>query len=665
MSLQLPPVLWRGPGRRLARRMTLVVALVVGVPLALGVGVLLIALGIVFSIIAVVFWLIGALVAWVRFAVQRGHRIPYPFELPPPDRRRPRIRALSSLYLSLAPRMVGGVARVAGVLLSPLALLASVAGLFTVRWRARPYVAVFTLPSLLLKAVNLGRRRSLLHDGHDARTLLYDDYLASAFPLLRDFLEWWRDPAAPHDYTPSPGLPDVPAGLTGLHLGPDPDPLGHPGLAVSAMRRRSIRTLRDVFLSQREIDDLCDPDLDDRAETGVIRVCRRRDDRGVRHWIVQFASTKSWDPRAGTAPNDLTADLVIGTDHEATATRAALATMRAAGIGAGEPVLLAGFSLGGMVAAQVATRAASEGFTVTHLVVGGSPLGRMRLPSGLRVLALEHVLDPVPRIDGRENPPPRGMTMSPPVGASASVEASASMGSSASPGADILTVKAGPPLPVGFRIGALHQSIAYADTAAEIEADPPDERVTALLGELRPFLGPGQEVVDHATLRTGPFVVQPSVPFYLHSTVKEGITRGMLRVTLRRIPDVIATDVYLSRAGFATTIVWNADVLVRSLEPWFTRVERFAVYRGLLSLLQRRNAIGLHFRLKAKESPGVTWETTVQRVADGAWREVVDVTFDDDAARAEFDRAFPGGAAPAIRFYAPDAFDPVPAGPVN
>ena len=297
MSPQLPPVLWRGSGRVFGRRVALAGAIVVGVPVALALGLLLLALGVVFGIVAVVVWLVGAAAAWVWFAVQRARRIPYPFELPPPARRRPRIRSLSSLYLSLVPRTIGGVARVAGVLLSPLALLASVAGLFTVRWRARPYVAVFTLPSLLLKAVNLGRRRGLLRDGHDARTLLYDDYLASAFPLLADFGQWWRDPHGPHDYTPSPGLPDVPAGLTGLHLGPYPDPLGYPGLAVSAMRRRSIRSLRDVFLSQREIDDLCDPDLDDRAEIGVIRVCRRRDERGVRHWIVQFASTKSWDPR--------------------------------------------------------------------------------------------------------------------------------------------------------------------------------------------------------------------------------------------------------------------------------------------------------------------------------------------------------------------------------
>ena len=637
MSPQLPPYLWRG--RSAAGRIALIAGLIVGVPFALGLGVILAGLGIVFWIVATVLWLIGAAAAWVWYAVQRTRRIPYPFALPPPDRRRPRKLAYSSLYLSLVPRTIGGVARVAGVLLSPLALLASVAGLFTVRWRARPYLAVFTLPSLLLKVVNLGRRRSLLRDGHDARTLLYDDFLASAFPLLRDFLDWWRDPHAPHDYTPSPGLPDVPAGLTGLHLGAYPDPLGYPGLAAGAMRRRSILTLRDVFLSQREIDDLCDPDLDDRSETGLIRVCSRLDENGIRHWIVQFPSTKSWHPRAGTAPNDLTADLVIGANGEATATRVALATMKAAGIREGEPVLLAGFSLGGMVAAQVALRAAAEGFTVTHLVAGGSPLGRTRLPAGMRALALEHVLDPVPRIDGRENPTTRPLSVT-------------ARGT-------IVTVKAGPPLPVGFRIGALHQSIAYADTAAEIEADPPDPLVTAILAELRPFLGPHQNVVDHATLRTGPFTVQPSVPLYLHSTVQEGITRGTLRVTLRRIPDVIAADVYQSRAGFATTIVWNADVLVRTLEPWFTQVERFAVYRGLLSLLKRQNAVGLHFRLKAKESPGVTWEATVQRMADGTWREVVDVTFDDAPARAEFDRAFPGGAAPAVRFYPPDAFDPI------
>lgn len=221
-------------------------------------------------------------------------------------------------------------------------------------------------------------------------------------------------------------------------------------------------------------------------------------------------------------------------------------------------------------------------------------------------------------------------------------------------------MKAGPPLPGGFRLGVLHQSTAYADTAGVVEADPPGPQVAEALGELSAFFGPGQRLVDYAVLREGAYAVQSSVPFYLHSTVEEGITRGSLRTTLRRLPGVIAVDIYESRAGFATTILWNADVLVRSLRPWFTQVERFAVYRGLLSLLKRRRAVGLHFRLQAKETPGVTWEATVQRMPDGRWREVIDVAFDTAEAEREFlPVLLPDGWASTVTYYPPNAFQPV------
>ncbi len=636
MLPQLPARTWRGRGA--GSWIALIAGVVVGAVVTLAVGLALLALAVVVAVVAAVSWLIGALAAWVWFAIQSLRRIPYPFRLRPPAERPARSLAYSSLYLSAAPRIVGVSARLTGFLLGPLALLAGLIGLVAPRWRARPYLAVFTLAGILRKAVNLGHRRGWLHDGEHARILTYDDYLEETFPHIRDFLRWWRDPDAPHDYEPSPALVDVPSSLLGLHLGPYPDPLGYPGLAAGALRRRRITGLRDLFVSQREIDDLCDPDLDDRADVALIRVAQRPDARGVRHWIVQFPSTKSWHPRAGVAPNDLTADLVVGAEGEPTATRAGLAAMRAAGIREGEPVMLAGFSLGGMVAAQVAVRAAAEGFTVSHLVTGGAPLGRVRIPSGVRVLALEHVLDIVPRIEGRENP----------------------VRWSVSGAGDFVTVKAGPPLPGGFRLGVLHQSTAYADTALTLEAEPPDDRVAGILKELQVFFGPGQHLVDHAALRRSTSIAQPSVPFYLHSTVQEGITRGTLRQTLRRIPDVLAVDVYQSRAGFATTILWNADVLVRSLHPWFATVERMAVYRGLLSLLKRRRAVGIHFRLQAKETPGVTWEATVQRMADGRWREILDLTFEDAEAEAEFrPLLLPGGDESTVTYYPADAFDPV------
>ncbi|WP_285113771.1 hypothetical protein [Leifsonia sp. fls2-241-R2A-40a] len=632
MPPQPSPQLWRG--RTPAGRLALVLGLVVGIPIALLLGLALLAAGIVGGVVAFVAWLVGAAAAWVWYAIQRRQRIPYPFGSPPPSSPSTRRVALSGLYLSLVPRVVGGVARTAGWLLAPLALLVSVVGLFLPKWRARPYVAVFTLPGLLLKVVDLGRRRGLLRDGRDTVRVGYDDFLARAFPLISDVLDWWDDPDGGDDYVPTPGLPDVPAGLLGLPLGPSPDPLGQPGIAAGAMRRRSIRSLRDLLLSQREIDDLCDPDLDDRADVGVVRIVELSAPGG-RRWMVQLASTKSWHPRAGAAPNDLTADLLIGAGRLPAYTDGALQTMREAGILPGEPVLLAGFSLGGMVAAQLAAATVDAGMDVTHLVVAGSPLGRIAVPESVSVLALEHVLDPVPRIEGRENP--------------VRVEGRGRF----------LTVKARPPLSVGFRIGALHQSTAYADTAAAVEADPPDPRVAAVLGELATFFGAQQRIHDRATMRAGGLPPRPSVPLYLHSTVEEGITRGTLRRTIRRLPGVVAVDVYQSRSGFATTILWNADMLVRVLDPWVIIAGRTAVYRGLLSLLDRRRAVGIHLRLQARATPGITWEATVQRLSDGRWRESIDITVDDRADPADVERLFPDGTAPVVILHAPDAFAPV------
>jgi hypothetical protein len=365
-----------------------------------------------------------------------------------------------------------------------------------------------------------------------------------------------------------------------------------------------------------------------------VRIVEVRD-AGGRRWLAQFASTKSWHPRAGAAPNDLTADLLIGAGEQPTVTRAGLDALREAGVRPGEPVLLAGFSLGGMVAAQVAEAAVAEGLTVSHLVVAGTPLGRIAVPESIAVLALEHVLDPVPRVEGRENP------------------------LRAASGRPFLTVKARPPLAFGFRIGALHQSTAYADTAAAVEADPPDPRVAALLGELAPFLAGEQRIHDRAAMRAGGLPPRPSVPLYLHSTVEEGITRGTLRQTVRRLPGVIAVDVYQSRSGFATTILWNADILIRVLDPWLIDAGRTAVYRGLLSLLDRRRAVGIHLRLQARATPGITWEATVQRLSDGRWRESIDVTVDDRADPAEVARLFPDGTAPVVVLHSPDAFGPV------
>ncbi|WP_432498897.1 hypothetical protein [Kineococcus gypseus] len=140
-----------------------------------------------------------------------------------------------------------------------------------------------------------------------------------------------------------------------------------------------------------------------RPAPGTVRLERVTAADGSVAWIVQVPGTQDWTPlpRAGGTPMDLTTNLraVAG---EPTATAALVAeAMRRAGVGAHEPVMLAGHSQGGLTAAALA---ADEGFTaryrVTHLVTAGAPVDGLPVAGHVRVLSLEHTGDLVPALDG-------------------------------------------------------------------------------------------------------------------------------------------------------------------------------------------------------------------------------------------------------------------------
>ncbi|GAB3396720.1 hypothetical protein GCM10027568_31420 [Humibacter soli] len=657
-AAQLPP--WMRRPRGIAGWVGLSVLVAVASVVLLAVGVLAVVIAVVAWIVRAVVWLVMTVVDWCWFVV-RGHaRHPYPFELRPPIDRDDRAVVMNDAWVATLPRAIGLAARTAGFLFAPLALLASLVGLVLPRFRARPYLAVFNVPGLEAKLVGLGRNRGYFDDGTEVSVMPYEEFLRRSFPQRADFLEWWRDPEATGRFEPALSRWNTPTHFAGLALGPFPDVLGLPGLALTAVRRIRIDGLRELFISQREIDDLGDPDLDDRAEVAVIRVvsidapaptpatgeAAQPDARPGRRWLVQLPSTQTWHPRAGVAPNDLTADFVALSMHETTLTRAAVEAMRQAGIRSGEPVLVAGFSLGGMVATQIADVSEREGFTVTHLVTAGSPIGRYRLPHTVSVLSLEHVLDAVPRLEGRENP----IIVE---GAAPGIPSMVVAGDAA----EWLTVKAGPPLPLGYRIAVTHHSPSYAETAGAIEQSPPSPEVARYLEGIRPFFAGAQTIADYAAQRVGFDMAMPAVPISFRSAAQEGVTRDHVRVTLRRVPGVIAVDIYQSRTGFPTTVLWSADVLVRSLRPWFEEVGRASVYSGLIKLLSQERGIGLHLRLQAKQTPGVTWEATLQRMADGRWRERVDVSFDTDAARKEWsDLLMPHGWTSHVTYYDAAAF---------
>ena len=138
------------------------------------------------------------------------------------------------------------------------------------------------------------------------------------------------------------------------------------------------------------------------------------DAAGTRRWVVVLPPTQTtaapWAPTT-TNPADLGTDLRAVAQVPTAATRAAVSAMQQAGVRPGEPVLLVGYSQGGLTAAQLAADPAlRERVTVDAVLTAGSPVGGFDLPPDVAVLSLEHEEDWIASLDGGENPATPGWT---------------------------------------------------------------------------------------------------------------------------------------------------------------------------------------------------------------------------------------------------------------
>lgn len=178
-------------------------------------------------------------------------------------------------------------------------------------------------------------------------------------------------------------------GTATLELGADGHPKPHdvPGVDV--------RGLGDLMNGSSEIDRIGGDDFSD------IRIVESAGP--PKSYIVQIPSTQVWNPDAGPAANDSTSDVVAMQGEQTALASAVLEAMRAAGISSTDPVMLEGFSLGGITAGLIASDP-SVPFNITHVATAGSPIARYDIPDDVQVLSLEFEEDPVARLDGRENP---------------------------------------------------------------------------------------------------------------------------------------------------------------------------------------------------------------------------------------------------------------------
>jgi hypothetical protein len=127
-----------------------------------------------------------------------------------------------------------------------------------------------------------------------------------------------------------------------------------------------------------------------------------------RRVIVDITGTTVWnlDPRRRTPQaSDVGTDLRALANRSSVYERGVVQALRQAGVRPGEPIMLVGHSQGGLIAARLAGQLrAGSGFTVTHLVTAGSPIGLAPVPGSVSVLALQNAGDLVPELDGAANP---------------------------------------------------------------------------------------------------------------------------------------------------------------------------------------------------------------------------------------------------------------------
>ncbi len=132
---------------------------------------------------------------------------------------------------------------------------------------------------------------------------------------------------------------------------------------------------------------------------------------GPPRWIVYVPPTNDWGVQGSRTAFDMTANMGMvakqglrpGGDDPDAVTAAVLA-MHAAGIAPGEPVMLVGFSQGGLTAASIAADPELRSrFDVRAVVAAGSPISEFEVPDSVDVLTLENDLDPVPKTDGSQD----------------------------------------------------------------------------------------------------------------------------------------------------------------------------------------------------------------------------------------------------------------------
>jgi hypothetical protein len=197
-----------------------------------------------------------------------------------------------------------------------------------------------------------------------------------------------------------------------------------------------------------------------------IRVEQYGDGATGRRFVVYVAGTADASPRSSADPWDVTSDVGTVTGADSGAVRATEQALRDAGVGPGDRVLLAGYSLGGIVAREVADRGT---FPVAGVFTLGSPVGQIPVPDGVAAVSVEHSEDVLAALGGH--------------------------GPAAGDGGDAVLVRRSVAAELtdgGTAVFAAHGLDRYTETAALLDATE-EERISGFRSTLAGFLGDRDE----------------------------------------------------------------------------------------------------------------------------------------------------------------------------
>jgi hypothetical protein len=144
-------------------------------------------------------------------------------------------------------------------------------------------------------------------------------------------------------------------------------------------------------------------ELSDAPDAGLIEIQTWRDASGqVRH-VVYLPGTDDLNPLSTDSDiRDVEEDLRVASGQRSAYLEGVEKAMRDAGISPTDPVMIAGHSLGGMVAAKELSEGVS--FNVTNVITAGSPTAvEDGFPTASHVLSLQASGDVVPHVEGRPN----------------------------------------------------------------------------------------------------------------------------------------------------------------------------------------------------------------------------------------------------------------------